>query len=85
MVGLNNFYDHSKLENGKQWVKELEYQPQHILFLGDTLHDYEVADAMGVDCVLLSCGHQPRPRLESSGVPVFDSLVEIVDWLMGAD
>lgn len=85
VVGLNDFYAHSKLENGKQWVKELEYQPRHILLLGDTLHDYEVAGAMGVDCALLSCGHQPQSRLELSGAPVFDSLKEIVDWLMDAD
>ena len=34
------------------------------LMIGDTDHDAEVAAAMGVDCVLLSCGHQSREKLE---------------------
>ncbi len=47
------------------------------MFIGDTVHDFEVAQAMGVQCVLVANGHNSRSRLEATGVPVFDSLAEV--------
>ena len=62
LLGLDNIHAHSKTEIGKKWV---ERHPQAVpVMIGDTDHDAEVAAAMGVDCVLLSCGHQSREKLE---------------------
>ena len=43
--------------------------------------DFEVAEAMGVDCVLLTSGHQSRKRLEECGVKLFDSVGDVAEWL----
>jgi phosphoglycolate phosphatase len=43
----------------------------------DTIHDYEVAREIGVDCVLFVGGHNTKERLGSCGVPVFDSLAQL--------
>ena len=38
--------------------------------IGDSVHDYEVAQALGVRCVLQSGGHQPPEKLRETGAPV---------------
>ena len=74
IIGLNDIYASGKVENGKQYMRKSGIRPNEILFLGDTLHDFEVAEAMGVSCALIAGGHNSRARLETCGVPVFDSL-----------
>ena len=58
-------------------MAEMEWDPADILYVGDTLHDGEVAQAMGVECVLVSHGHQNRHRLSQAGLTVVDSLDEV--------
>jgi len=82
LIGLNDYYAHSKVENGRRWVRVLPYEAEKILFIGDTRHDHEVAQAMGVDCVLLSGGHQAPERLRPCGVRLFDTLGEIERYLL---
>ena len=48
--------------------------------IGDTLHDAEVARAMGTGCVLVARGHQSRETLLTAGVPVMDTLLEAAAW-----
>ena len=77
IIGLNDIYASGKVENGLKYICALDLNPADILFVGDTLHDHEVADAMGVQCVLVAHGHNSRSRLKTCGVPVFDSLTDI--------
>ena len=79
IVGLNNHYAHSKVDNGIQWMSELGLEPSEVLFVGDTEHDYEVAEAIGVDCILIPGGHQTREALENTGAQVLDSVVDVLD------
>jgi len=81
LVGLDDYYAHSKKDNGKRWLAKQHMDPREVLFVGDMLHDFEVSQAMGVDCVLLTYGHQSRGRLSRCGVPLFDSLSEMASWL----
>ena len=48
-----------------------------MLLVGDTLHDAEVAQVLGTDCILIADGHQSKERLAQSGLPVVDSLEEL--------
>jgi phosphoglycolate phosphatase len=75
--GLDNHHAFGKTYIGLQWINELGMNPKEILMIGDTTHDHVVAQAMGVDCVLVSSGHQNRARLEMCGVPVVGSLDEL--------
>jgi len=52
-----------------------------VLFVGDTVHDHEVARAIGADCVLIPGGHHPRTKLEKTGVPVLEDLYQVPDRL----
>ena len=51
----------------------------HCFFVGDTLHDAEVADALGARCILVAGGHQTTERLAAAGRPVADSLSAAID------
>jgi len=77
IIGLNNHYAHSKIENGISWIKKLHIDSKKILMIGDTDHDFEVAEAMGVDCFLLSQGHHCSTRLKKTGAKVLHNLNDI--------
>ena len=81
VMGQDNHYAYGKEEMGKRWVNELNHGPHEILFVGDTLHDKEVADLIGADCALISHGHVSQSRLENTGAPVFGGLMEVLSWL----
>ena len=78
LLALKDFHAVSKVELGKEWVKKVK--PQRVLFIGDTLHDYETAMAMEVECVLIAAGHQSKDRLLKCGVPVLDSAEELISF-----
>jgi len=78
LIGLNNIYAASKIENGIKWMAELGYNRGEVLLIGDTVHDFEVADEIGADCLLITEGHQAKKSLLECGVPVIDSLSELL-------
>ena len=78
IVGLDNIYAASKVELGLTLKNKIGVEDNNILMIGDTVHDYEVAKAMGVDCILVSCGHQSKEKLLSCGVPVFDLPLDLL-------
>ena len=77
VFGLDNHYADSKIENGIEWVKQINLSPQEILMIGDTDHDFEVAGVIGIDCFLLSHGHYCSKRLKETGAKVFQNLMDI--------
>ena len=78
--GLTDHYANSKIDAGKSWIKELKYNPQDVLLIGDTLHDVEVADEIGTKCVLIAQGHNNYSRLKGNGTMVFHNLFEFKEW-----
>lgn len=80
--GLSDLLANSKVELGKRHVEKLNLDKSKTLMVGDTLHDAEVSRGMGVDCVLLSCGHHSAERLESAGLPVFHSHGELLKFFL---
>ncbi len=80
VLGLTDHYANSKIDAGKSWINELEYDTQEILLIGDTIHDVEVADEIGTECVLIAQGHTAYDRLKSSGKDVFHNLFEFKEW-----
>ena len=77
LTGLENIYAHSKTERGRAWVAELGLPGNDILMIGDTLHDLEVAEALGVDCVLVAAGHHSAERLRQRAGRVLDDLHQL--------
>lgn len=76
VLGLDNIYAGSKAAIAAAWRQaNPDARP---LFVGDTLHDAEVAASIGADCILITGGHHSRTRLETAGVPVIDRFDELL-------
>ena len=78
IIGLENHYAESKVEKGKEWIAELNLDPQDVLLMGDTAHDYDVSKHIGCDCLLIANGHYSYERLAKLGVDVIDTLKEMI-------
>ena len=78
LCGTDNIYAQGKVERGRQWIEQLERDPAEVVLIGDTLHDFEVADAIGTECILLAHGHHTPERLAATGKRVAHSLRELV-------
>ncbi len=78
LCGTDNIFALGKIEQGRRWIAGLNRAPCEVVLIGDTLHDHEVAEAMGTDCILLAHGHHTPERLAASGRPVAHSLQELV-------
>lgn len=76
IVGQDDTRAHGKLAAAVEWSKKVKLYTA--LLVGDSLHDAEVAAAIGADCVLLACGHQSRARLEATGRRVFDTVADLL-------
>ena len=80
VLGLDNIFAVSKVDIAIEWRKN---NPEARAFMiGDTEHDLAVAKAIGADCYLLCSGHQSKERLVATGAPVFDTLADILRYLM---
>ncbi len=75
--GLDNHYASSKVDIGLEFMSRNNLDPKTILLIGDTMHDADVANALGVACCLVPNGHQSQTRLVACGVPVVASLSEL--------
>lgn len=78
IVGLDHIYATGKTDLGLKLVKQINTGGK-ILFLGDTVHDFEVAEAIGADCILISNGHQAESKLLETGTIVLDRLSALIN------
>jgi phosphoglycolate phosphatase len=76
IYGLDHIYASGKIELGAELVKQINTEGK-ILFIGDTVHDYEVAESINADCILIADGHQAKNKLIETGARVMDSISEL--------
>ncbi len=81
IIGINNQYANGKLEEGINLMKKIKYKKNRILIIGDTRHDAEIASHLGVQCLLLSCGHNNDSQLRNTGYPIVDSHNKIIKFI----
>ncbi|MEI7661451.1 MAG: HAD hydrolase-like protein [Bacteroidota bacterium] len=77
IIGLQDHYAHSKTEVGSSFVNEISVPKGKILMIGDTIHDADVANEIGIDCVLIPNGHNSASRLEKLKTVQISSLAEL--------
>lgn len=75
--GLKDIYAKGKLHLAEEYINEKDLEPQDILFIGDTLHDAEVADDISSKLVLVANGHYSKERLSVNGYEVVDNLIQL--------
>ncbi len=63
--GINDFYASSKIDRGHELISHSKITADNTILIGDTDHDFEVAQALGISCLLISDGHQSEHRLQA--------------------
>lgn len=83
VTGDSDHHASGKVKLVGRHMSSLDVPRGEILFIGDTLHDKEVADEIGCSCLLASFGHQNGERLKQTGLPVVGSFDEILAHIFG--
>ncbi len=82
LVAPDNSLVLSKIDRAKAFFDSLNIDRNQAIFIGDTLHDIDVANALGIDCITVSYGHQGRKLLEMHNAYVVDSAEEIEEYIL---
>ena len=61
VIGLDNIHAAGKTDIAVKWAESAH--PSHPVLIGDTEHDALTADAIGAQCLLVSCGHMAYEKL----------------------
>ena len=80
VLGLDNIHAASKTALAKDFRER--HPNDKMMFLGDTDHDVESAEAMGAECFLIARGHQSAKRLECLNVPMFPDLTSFFETVL---
>lgn len=80
--GLTNYKAESKVLIGQNLVETENINRKATVLIGDTTHDFEVAQQLNVDCILIADGHQSREKLQQStksNTLILNSLKELIN------
>jgi len=58
IIGNNNYEVKNKLEKAKELIKNDDIKVNNTILIGDMINDYELAEELGIKCILYSNGHQ---------------------------
>ncbi len=83
--GIDNHFGGGKTEAGNTLLQNIQTNPASCLLVGDTLHDFEVASALQMKCILFTQGHHSAERLGNSSAKLISSLPELVSTLRNCD
>ena len=75
--GLDNHHASGKLEIALNWMEKSDINSRDILLIGDTIHDYEVAQGIGATCILIHSGHQDEDQLSNCGARIIQGFSEL--------
>ena len=78
VLGIDNHFASGKEGLAEHWIEEKGVKREEILFIGDTTHDFEIANSLGCDCVLIANGHQSENTLQSCGTRVISDIREVL-------
>lgn len=88
--GLSDLRASSKVDLGRALLGDIGEPAGAVVIVGDTLHDFETATAIGCRSILVAHGHQSRARLEretkrhapgATQPVIVDALSDVVTWL----
>lgn len=88
VIGSDNLDGASKLARAREFISGARNasssvsSPTRFIVIGDSLHDKEVADAIGAECVLCAQGSHAAWRLREVA-PTGDTLLEAVHLALG--
>jgi phosphoglycolate phosphatase len=78
IAGLDHHYATSKIQRGLLLIEQNKINKKNAVMIGDTIHDFEVAQKLGIECILIANGHQSEGRLRRTGCTVINSLGDLL-------
>lgn len=78
VIGLDNHHAAGKVDLARTWIAAQPLAPSEMVLVGDTVHDFDVAQALGVDCLHVHSGHHSRQRLTACGTTILDDLAALI-------
>ena len=81
VFGLDNNFAASKTILAHRCLNPLIKAKQNIVFIGDTVHDFEVASSVGASCCLVSWGHNSQKRLLDTNQVVVTNTSDLLSFL----
>jgi phosphoglycolate phosphatase len=81
LLGLDDIHARSKVRLAQEFMRDEKTDPARTLFVGDSLHDAEVARAIGCRCVLLLGGHQTETMIRGAGCPVLEDIRDLPAYI----
>lgn len=82
VTGVNNIYGEGKIETGINFIKKTGISCDETILVGDSVHDFEVASAMGIKAVLIARGHQSETKLKETGSKIYLSIEEFTEEII---
>lgn len=82
ILGLDNIHAYSKAELAKSFAQKQKENTDSMLFLGDSVHDFEVARHANADCILIANGHEHKEKLVKTGCEVVDTIQDFAQSLI---
>lgn len=83
IIGIKDILGKSKINEAKDFFSREEIDPNDVVFVGDTLHDAEVAKEIGGHSILISRGHQNLETLQQSkNSLILNTLEELKDIII---
>lgn len=80
--GHHHIYPVGKAPQGREALEKLGVDPARTVLIGDTVHDAEVAEELGMQCVIIPGGNQPESKLRALGLPVVKSRLAALDLVL---
>ncbi|MDR1410480.1 MAG: HAD family hydrolase [Oscillospiraceae bacterium] len=77
VLGASDYFADSKLERAREYLRVQTPPPKQVLLMGDLVHDFDVAQELGTQCVLVNWGHQGEAQFVRLGAQVISSLCEL--------
>ena len=81
VAGIGHYYADDKISLAKTIRKKISCDNEEILVIGDSVHDYEVANSLSVDCILFSHGHYSKKRLLKCRCDIIDNHLELLNYI----
>ncbi|OGC08886.1 hypothetical protein A2V82_13000 [candidate division KSB1 bacterium RBG_16_48_16] len=80
-IGLDHHYATGKVDIAKTYMQSRAIDPATVLLVGDTTHDHQVAEELGVSCLLFKNGHHSADRLLACKTPLIESHRQVLSYL----
>jgi len=77
--GLDSINADSKIESAKKFISKNNLNLSKTIFVGDTLHDADVAASLDIPCILVASGHQCKSVLNCSNALILDDFGELIN------